>query len=451
MCIALRILAAIAFTSAVSTARAHFVWIDVVQEGPARQVELYFSESADPGEPHLIERIAATKVSVHAADGTPPQAISLKPVRDESAGKLIGPAPNAKDYCVEAICDYGIVDKGAQPFLLQYYAQHIHGDPNQGFSQSGGSPRAPLAIQVKPTSTGFTGTVVWNGKPLANAEVFVHFPEGDTIERRTDEHGKIDVATKTKGHFALRTRQVEAGQSGQRAGKKYAEVRHYATLTLALAGDASKATTGARPTAAALLRSARESRAVWSDFPGFSADLAVRYNEETVKGKVTIASEGDVILKMPKFSGAEWLQTYLESVVQHRMPGDPESENVRYVEEGAENALGRKIALGDGQQDSVYRLSDDVVREVNRRAGPGRFTISVLDVERNAEGKYLPLFYTMTFWNAEGKVTSTSVTQDSWVRVGRFDLPLRTMQVTTADDRREVKLLEFSNHALADK
>jgi hypothetical protein len=198
-----------------------------------------------------------------------------------------------------------------------------------------------------------------------------------------------------------------------------------------------------------LLSSARDARAVWSDFPGFSADLSVRYNEETVQGKVTITSEGDVVLKMPKFSGADWLKTYLESVVQHRIPGDPESEIVRYVDDGGESALGKKIALSDGELDSVYRIGDNAVREVNRKAGPARFTISVLDVERNAEGKYLPRFYTMTFWNGQGKVTSTSVTHDSWVRVGRFDLPLRTLQVTTADDRRDVKLLEFSNHELA--
>jgi hypothetical protein len=449
---ALSLLAAFALNSAVSTAaRGHLVWMDVVQEGAARQVEVYFSETADPGEPHLIEKIAATKVSVHTDSSTPAPTISLKPERDELSGKLIGPAPHAKNYCLEAICDYGIVAKGGQPFLLQYYAQHIHGDPKQSLPQVGGSARAPLAIQVNPTAAGFAGTVVWNGMPLANAEVLVHFPEGDTIERRTDDRGQIDVATKTKGQFALRTRHVEPGKSGQREGKKYAEIRHYATLTLALTADTSNGTAGARPTAAALLRSAREARAVWGNFPGFSADLAVRYNEETVKGKVTITSDGDVVLAMPKFTGAEWLQTYLESVVQHRMPGDPESENVRYVDEGRDNALGRKIALGDGDQDSVYRLAGDVVREVNRKAGPGRFTISVLDVEHNAEGKYLPRFYTMTFWNGQGKVTSTSVTQDSWIRLGRFDLPLRTMQVTTTDDRREVKLLEFSNHALADQ
>jgi hypothetical protein len=164
---------------------------------------------------------------------------------------------------------------------------------------------------------------------------------------------------------------------------------------------------------------------------------------------MTITADGDVVLKMPSFAGSEWLQTYLESVVQHRMPGDPESESVRYAGEPDGHPLGRKIALGDGEQDSVYRIGDDVVREVNRRAGPGRFTISVLEVQRNQEGKYLPVYYTMTFWNAAGKVTSTSTTQDSWVRVGGYDLPRHTLQVTTGDDRHEVKLLEFSNHELA--
>jgi hypothetical protein len=454
MRIALSFVAAVAFTAFSTTlARGHFVWIDVVQEGPARQIEVYFSETADPGEPHLLEKIGQTKVTLHVPNNSPAQTVSLKPVKDELAGKLVGPAPDGKSYQLEAICDYGIVDKGGQPFLLQYYAQHIAGDYSQWQSQSqlqsqGGAPRAPLAVQVNPTPAGFACTVVWNGKPLANAELVINFPEGDTIERRTDDSGKCAVTTKIKGEFAIRTRHVEAGKSGQREGKKYAEVRHYATLTAWLPVESSGSVAN-RSTAAELLHSARKARAVWEDFPGFTADLAVQYNDKRAAGKLTISGDGDVILKMPEFEGTQWLQTYLESVVQHRMSGDPDSENVRYAGAADGHPLGRKIALGDGQQDSVYRIGADVVREVNRRAGPGRFTISVLEVQRNQEGKYLPVYYTMTFWNAAGKVTSTSTTQDSWVRVGSFDLPRHTLQVTTADDRHDVKLLEFSNHQLA--
>jgi hypothetical protein len=428
-------------------ANGHFVWLKVTGQGPAAQVEVYFAETADPGEPQLVEKVGGTKVWAHTGKSGDMQAISLKPVVDEVAGKLVGRAPDAKSFCLDAICDYGVVDKGGQPFLLQYYARSIQGDAGQ-FRSHGSSSRAPLGIELESTAASLTCTVLWNGKPLANSEVVILFPEGDALERKTNDRGQVEIATKTKGDFAIRARHVEPGKSGQRDGKKYAEVRHYATLTASLPATSASPEASA-VSAAELLRSAREARAVWQDFPGFSADLTVRYNDEKAKGKLIITADGDVVLKMPEFAGSEWLQTYMESVVQHRMPGDPENENVRYVDDTGSHPLGRKIALGDGDQDSIYRLDGDIVREVNRRTGRGRFTISVLEVERNPDGKYLPVYYTMTFWDAEGKVVSTSTTEDGWVRVGGFDLPLRTLQVTTAADRHDVKLLEFSNHALS--
>ncbi len=453
MRIAVTLFAFVAVAVFAAAADAHFVWLKVVGEGPAAKVEVYFSETPDPDQPELIEKIAHTQAWARTAKGGVAQALALKPVRDELTGKLVGAAPDAKEYAVEAICDYGVVDKGGQPFLLQYYARHLQGDPRPTQAAVSESTRAPLDVQLNGTATGLKCIVVWKGEPLANAEVVIQFPEGDVLERKTNEQGYIELATKAKGAFAIRTRHIEGAKSGERDGKKYAEVRHYATLTATLpassTGTASSNAVANNVSAAELLRSAREARAVWDKFPGFSADLAVQYNEEAAKGKVTITADGEVILKLPSFAGSQWLQTYLESVVQHRMPGDPESENVRYAGEPDGHPLGRKIALGDGEQDSIYRLGKDVVREVNRRAGPGRFTISVLEVERNPEGKYLPVYYTMTFWNAAEKVTSTSTTQDSWVRVGGFDLPRQTLQVTASDDRRDVKLLKFSNHKLA--
>jgi hypothetical protein len=430
-------------------ARGHFVWLNVVESGRnAAQVEVYFAETADPGEPHLISKIAGTKVHGFTSASGAPQEISLKEVRDELSAKLTGSAPQGKSYCLEAVCDYGVVAKGGQPFLLQYYAKHIKSDSADSLPQFNDSNRLPLDTQLAFTPQGLTCTVVWKNKPLANAEVVIQLADGNQLDRKTNERGQVDVTVKEKGSFSIRTRHVEAGKSGTHNGKDYAEVRHYATLTCSLAAESVKPADPASLTAASLLQSAREARAVWNGFPGFSADLAVRYNDEIAKGKVVINADGEVALKMPEFSGSKWLQTYLESMVQHRMPGDPESEQVRYVDRDAHHPLGPSIALGDGDQDSVYRVADNVVREVNRKTGRGRFTISVLDVERNAEGKYLPTIYTMTFWNGEGKVDSTHTTHDAWVRVGQFDLPLRTMQVTATDERRDVKLLEFSNHAL---
>src|SRR5688500_14100867 len=91
-----------------SAALGHFVWINVVQkDSSAPQVEVYFSETPDPDDPQLIEKIAGTKVFARPTTSDAAQAIALKEVREELTGKLVGAAPAGKSLYLEAICDYG--------------------------------------------------------------------------------------------------------------------------------------------------------------------------------------------------------------------------------------------------------------------------------------------------------------------------------------------------------
>lgn len=436
-------------TLLVSQAQAfgHFLWLNVPAGGekPAA-AEIYFAETAEPGEAHLVSKIAGTKAWLRTAAHAEAQPISLKKVENDSEGKLVATAAANRTYAVEAVCDYGVVAKGEKPFLLQYYAKYLATASNDELVKLGKSSRLPLDIQPQLANDAVRLRVTWNETPLANAEVVVHFPGGDSLDNKTNEDGEVEVRAKERGLYAIRARHIE-NRSGDRDGKSYDQVRHYATLTLALPGADSTATAKGQ-TAAELLRNAREARAVWNDLPGFTTDIVVHFNDERVEGKLIVNSDGDVTIKTPEFAGSEWLEEYLASVMQHRMPEGPRNEDVRYVDDGDDHPLGRKIALGDGQQDSIYRIKGDVVAEVNRRAGPNRFTISVLEVTRNAENKYLPMYYTMTFWDKEGQVVSSSTTHDTWTRVGNFDLPLKTVQVTTGKDRRDVKVLEFKNHRL---
>ena len=45
-------------------------------------------------------------------------------------------------------------------------------------------------------------------------------------------------------------------------------------------------------------------------------------------------------------------------------------------------------------------------------------TISVFEVNRNSQGKYLPGFYTVSFWNKDGSLKSSNTVCETWVRVG---------------------------------
>jgi hypothetical protein len=72
-----------------------------------------------------------------------------------------------------------------------------------------------------------------------------------------------------------------------------------------------------------------------------------------------------------------------------------------------------------------------------------------LDVQRNAEKKYLPRFYTVTFWDQKsGDVASSRTYYQSWKRYKMWDLPVELTEVESSRDKKVVKVLRFSNHQL---
>ena len=77
--------------------------------------------------------------------------------------------------------------------------------------------------------------------------------------------------------------------------------------------------------------------------------------------------------------------------------------------------------------------------------GKGRFTISVLESKENPEGKYLPTIFTVNTWNAEGALVSSLTEHDSWVRLGKLDVPQRVVQTSAGKDKVVVRVIEFSN------
>src|SRR5262249_38768772 len=143
------------------------------------------------------------------------------------------------------------------------------------------------------------------------------------VERKTDTDGLFElVEAKAAGIYGIRAALIEP-KEGERDGKKYKEVRHYATAAFAtpVKKEAPKAKHDGGLTAAAggetkpvedpaatkLLADARAARAVWKDFPGFSADVAVNHDGTVHKGHVEISPQGKVTLKL---DASEELQTW---------------------------------------------------------------------------------------------------------------------------------------------
>jgi hypothetical protein len=76
-------------------------------------------------------------------------------------------------------------------------------------------------------------------------------------------------------------------------------------------------------------------------------------------------------------------------------------------------------------------------------------TITVLDNEKNAEGRFLPRGYTVQYWDdASGKLVRSESVSDRWTRVGPFDLPERHTATATSDNGFSVRSLRLWEHQL---
>ena len=433
-------------------ARAHFIWLDLQPgAGGQGQARLYFAEEPGPGEAELIGKAAQVKVWLRQADGTVTDLKLAAAGADEAA--LVADCAS-KGTSLEGTWNYGVYTRGntAGPLLL-YYAKGLSGD----WAQDAKLARAEkLKLDIVPTLAGkkLAVQVLYDGQPVKDNEVLFVDPAGEHHDLTTDSEGRARIDA-TAGKWGVRAAKIEADKAGEQDGKKYSQTWHYATLTVDVPGTTLTAEKSAADNSALdVLMRARDGRAIWNEFPGFSAELAVLSGEETVKGKVEIDADGVVTLDMPQSKVTDWVEEQLNSMVQHRMPdGEVSQGDVTFAEEPGPHPLGRKIDLGDPSLQSAYRIKDDVIMEVNRSAGPTmRFTISVLEIERNPEGKYLPRSFTMNFFDAKSGDLRTSLGYlNSWQRIGGFDLPKQIIEVDAHKGGASTKEIAFSNYKLLDK
>jgi len=203
--------------------------------------------------------------------------------------------------------------------------------------------------------------------------------------------------------------------------------------------------------AADVLNAARDARAIWEEFPGFQADLVIRYDNETGKGKVAVDDYGEVSLSGFEDFDTKPAMSQLGALIMHRMPGDSFAPDAQFAGEKGEHVLGRLIDLKEKRMGSKYRVQGDLITEVNRSMGPVRLKISVIDVERNEEGKVLPKVYAFSLWDSvSGQLKSSETHWHEWTRVGKYDLPKTFVAVASSENGGNILRLGFSGHRLAD-
>jgi uncharacterized GH25 family protein len=214
---------------ATTAARAHFIFIVPEATTPGK-ASVVFSDSLAPDEnPALLAKIAQTKLFLRDAAG---KTTPLTWEKGEKAYHLT--LPSGAACTVGGECLYGVFQRGDNPpMLLKYFPKLIQGPASaKAWDQ--------LPLEIVPTAAAARFVVLYQGKPLADAEVNYLAPGGEKAEAiKTDANGEFTIPNAKLGLYGIRALHV-AKQAGEHEGKKYEAVRTYATLVLNLGTGVGK-------------------------------------------------------------------------------------------------------------------------------------------------------------------------------------------------------------------
>jgi hypothetical protein len=226
------LLSAVTLVSLCAPAWAHFIFVGVEKTPTGQQAALWFSESASPGEPEIIGKIAP-KTWVRTA-GNAKRPLEMKVVQLDDGGAQVAPLSETGPFSVESIVDYGAYSMGKNTVLLQYYAKSLNVASADELAALARAEDLTLDIVPRATPAGLELAVLFQGKPAAGANLFITDPQGETKQVKLDEQGQTVLASPQGGRYTFRSGYVEADRTGNRDGKDFTSVRHYCTLTMPL-------------------------------------------------------------------------------------------------------------------------------------------------------------------------------------------------------------------------
>ncbi|AFY71729.1 hypothetical protein Pse7367_3493 [Thalassoporum mexicanum PCC 7367] len=217
-----------------------------------------------------------------------------------------------------------------------------------------------------------------------------------------------------------------------------------------------------------LFQAAYENRYTWdANFPGMTADVSARVNDETRTGKVRIDSDLTVEVTMdePKLTtrttktpdgsektvevdeGHEWLTNQLRDVVTHRRRKSfEEAHGKSSFSFGESDDTGAvEILVSGDSMGSNYKIRDNQISLVSRVMGRIAFVINHLAKLDTGEG-YISSAYNAVFRNPQtDEVVRQTKFEDSYEKFGNYYL--MTKQVVHANEKgkQDEYEIEFSN------
>lgn len=435
----------------VNPSQAHFLFIRILPPAEGgRTAEVYFSELAEAGDPRFINKIAKTELWLQQ---TPGEFTALKV--HKAADRLRSWVPQDGAIVVVGRCVYGVLARPRQtPFLLRHFPKAMAGPPAE-LNKMKACSKLPLEIIAAFEGDGVRLTALKDGKPVPKAQLITVDERLTNVQLTAEEDGRAMWQPPAAGVYSVYMRDTRK-ESGEEGGKKYEEVRDFATVAFSWPLERKDAD----PAAVALFEEAVAARAQWRDFPGFNARISGDLDGRRFGGTVMIDAKGEMTFSDDDPSRTEavssWVEAQLDSLILHRLPrpsppGRPKPV-LHFAQTRDEHPLGRLLIVEGGRFASSYRIRDKQIRVVNRHLGKENLTITALENERNSEGRFLPRSYVVHYWESgTGRLLRTETVRDHWQRIGSWDLPA-THEVTTATDAGlSVRRFTLSKHELATK
>ncbi|MFG0267031.1 MAG: DUF3386 family protein [Rhodopirellula sp. JB055] len=240
---------------------------------------------------------------------------------------------------------------------------------------------------------------------------------------------------------------------------KPTHLRIAVAITLLLGGSVSSAeevltnTSSATQSAAKdamaskAMEAAREARAVWHNFPGFTADVTIQTDAVSHAGEILVTDDFDYELSISDEAIHPWVNSKLSSVIGHRRPGGDAPE-VTLDERGTSPEFGSYVSRVDGS--GVFRIENGRIREVHRKSDSRWFEITNVEFFDSEDGKVLPEITSVTYRDPKtGNITKNKTNRFTWTRVGDFFLPEECLTIETGSDgSRQTREITFTNHRL---
>ncbi|MEM9366181.1 MAG: hypothetical protein AAGD07_09300 [Planctomycetota bacterium] len=208
-----------------TVAQAHFPWMVVDKEG---NVEYFFGEGMTDRTYKLPAGVAGAEIAM--CDGSATKPVETETVEtDDFVGKRsVSTVPTTADLISQVT--FGVYH-GAK---LQYYTQHLGGKMPAAFSDCTPFEKMDLQAHAVDTEGGVDVYVLWQGKPLVDAEVRLFCDEGhEEGNATTGEDGKVSFNDKEveDGINAIMVGHTVTGETGKVGDQEYSSAMHYLTAT----------------------------------------------------------------------------------------------------------------------------------------------------------------------------------------------------------------------------